>query len=179
MDIFHLRWLLDENSSAAHPEKYRQNAAEQKYPATWLTPQGATDALAHFETFHNLLPGWLPTIIQRGAGAVVSQFNLSIAVVPDDHQHKHIIGKVADIALALIDSPKSQEALREMYLEITNNWNRMGVRGIPVPVGFNRNGVVDHFIRTLQNEFPVPAGSVAVEVDEGAGDKDVDDSKRI
>lgn len=37
----------------------------------------------------------------------------------------------------------------------------------------------DDGVRGFDRRVPVPAGTVAVEVDKGAGDEDVDDGKRI
>lgn len=162
-DIFHLRWLLDESSSAVRPEEYRQDDTEQQYPNDWLMLQGASDALATFKAFNGLLPSWIPTIIHQNPNTIFSHFGFPITVNPlgngtpnqdNDPRFRHVVRKVVDISFALIISPKSQEVLRAIHPEITNTWNGQGFSITPIPTGVDSVGVVNHFLRILRARFP-------------------------
>ncbi|KAK0761413.1 hypothetical protein N5P37_006363 [Trichoderma harzianum] len=162
-DIFKARWLVEENSSLSRPEEFFENANEVRYPAHWLTVQGATNAVANFRGFANLLPGWGPLVITRGNNPVQSQFNLRIEVLgrsepeqpwsPSHRRIKHMVGTIADTAFALLSSPRSLQKLQEMFTIIRDNWNERGIDHC-VSGGANSQIVVNHFLTTLQARFP-------------------------
>ena len=180
--LFHARWILEDLSKQARsprPETYTATAGEWHFPQGWLTQQGITVAVQEFHAFSRpLLPTWLPTMIYAGNIPRNSRYPQVIQdlvikdslaghahlvnITPIDGpgtEHKKIVMKVLDLALRLLTTDHSMNALQSILRRLITDWDHFGMPHA-FPVGMDhtdadtRRELINFFCNRLRGSHP-------------------------